>query len=151
MNKLRFVTLIEIRTRLAPLIDAHWQEVVHFKHVAPPEPMWAMYAHLEAVGRLILVAVEREGVLIGYASYILGPMQHHGSIVAANCDAIYIRPEHRHGRLAQRILNFCETEAARRGARVILSTVSINNDFGPLLDFLGYKNIELTYAKTLKP
>lgn len=114
MNKLRLVTLIEIRARVEPLLYAHWK-VFSKRH---------QYARLEAVGRLILVAVELKDELIGYASYILAPMQHHGTTVVAQCDAIYICPEHRHGVLAQRLLKFCEAEASRRGARVATSSAN---------------------------
>jgi hypothetical protein len=54
----RLVSVVELRARLEPLLLEHRQEMPVAKHAPVPAPDWMKYYHLDAIGRLILIAVE---------------------------------------------------------------------------------------------
>ena len=150
MIEFRIASVVELRQRLEPLLLAHRQEMPTHQYAPLPAPDWEKYYRLDAIGRLILVAVEEGPKLVGYCSCILATMQHDRELVVASNDAIYLRPEYRGAGVASRLISFCEAEAARRGADVASMTVKVQRNFGPLLVQLGYQNDELVFHKWLK-
>lgn len=150
MISFQLVSVVELRPRLEPLLLAHRQEMPTARHAPVPAPDWEKYYRLDAVGRLILIAVEDGAELVGYCSCILSSLQHDKDMTVAVNDAIYLKPERRGAGVAGRLIEFCNAEAARRGADVSEMTVKVRHNFGPLLVQQGYENDELVFHKLLK-
>jgi GNAT superfamily N-acetyltransferase len=147
---LKLASVVDLRSRLEPLLLSHRQEMPTAQHAPIPLPDWDLYYRLDAVGRLILVAAEDGDELVGYCSFILAKMRHDRELTVVSNDAIYLKPERRGAGVAARLIAFCESEAVRRGADVVSMTVKVQHNFGPLLTSLGYENDELVFHKRLK-
>lgn len=150
MINLRLALVAELRPKLEPLLLRHRSGTPTARLAPVPSPDWVFYGHVEAAGRLILIAAEDGAELIGYCSCVLSKAHHDVGMLIANNDAIYIIPERRGAGLAARMISLCETEAANRGAVVSNMTVYETNNFGPLLMRGGYAKLATIFQKPLR-
>jgi GNAT superfamily N-acetyltransferase len=145
----RLAKIAEVRTRIEPLLRAHWEEIAHHRSIAPLNPCWEYYYANERMNRLVVVVAENGHDLVGYSVYFLAPMLHNMPKMLAQNDIIYIRPEYRRGALAVRLMQMGEAEAKRLGASIVSMHVKVDHDFSRLLVRAGYAEVETMYSKEL--
>lgn len=149
LAKCRLAKIDEVRSRIEPLLRAHWEEIAHHRTIAPLNPCWAYYYDCEKMNRLVVVAAENGLELVGYSVYFVAPMLHNVPTLMAHNDIIYIRPEYRRGSLAVRLMQMGEAQAKRLGASIASMHVKTGHDYSRLLVRMGYAEIETTYSKEL--
>lgn len=133
---------------LWPLLEAHWQEIGLWRDI-PPDPDTGAYESLEQAGMLRVFTVRADGWLVGYAAYVVRTHLHYRTSRQAVQDVIYLKPEHRRGRLGLRLIQHADRELAREGVQAVFQHVKTAHDFGPLLKRIGYQQVENVYARRL--
>ncbi len=135
---------------LQTLAEREYAEVGQ-KDLAELKVDWNRYCELDAAGKLATFVARRDGVVVGYAVFIV---QHHihyaDALVAAN-SAVYMAPEARAGRVVLKLLRYSELGLKAQGVRKVYYHVKREKDFGRLLEHLGYRDFERMYARTLEP
>jgi hypothetical protein len=133
---------------LQALADREYDEVGQ-KDLARLNVDWVRYCELDAAKKLATFIAKKDGVIVGYAAFIV---QHHihyqDALVAAN-SAVYVAPEVRAGRVVLKLLRFAELGLSAQGVKKIYYHVKRQKDFGRLLDHLGYQDVERMYAKVV--
>lgn len=145
----RLAKIDEVRSRIEPLLCAHWGEVARHRSAVPLNPSWDYYYASEKIDRLVVVVAEHGVELVGYNVYFLAPMLHNMPTLLAKNDIIYIRPEYRRGSLAVRMMAMGESQAKRLGASIVSMHVKTDHDFSRLLLRAGYAEVETTFSKVL--
>ncbi len=136
----------DLWTELVPLMAEHHGER---GDLAPLDIDFRRYEVLDAQGCLRCYTARVDGELIGYASFVVGTDTHHRSLLRAFHDALFVRPEHRPGGVALRLIRFTEDALAHDGVAEIAQKA--RGPVGALLERLGYAAQETTYLKTLEP
>ena len=139
----------DVRDEIGALWLLHWQEIGQDKDVIPLDPDWDRYAALDASGHLAIVTVRKGGALIGYAFAIVDTHLHYRSTLFAALDLYFILPAHRGGRTALRLFQVLEAELKARGVVKAVGNTKLAHDQGRLFAFLGWREAERLYVKTL--
>ena len=111
---------------------------------------WKRYCELDAAGKLATFIAKRDGVIVGYAAFVVQTHIHYcDALVAAN-SAVYVVPEARIGRVALKLLRFAEIGLKAQGVKKIYYHVKAEKDFGRLLEHLGYRDSERLFTKVVQ-
>jgi hypothetical protein len=130
-----------------PLLEAHWEEVAHFKDI-PLNPDYGIYQQLEAMGVLRIYSMRREdGSLSGYVVFLVKPNLHYQQSLQAFQDIVYVDPNERlNGAF---FLMWCDEQLKAEGVQVVCHRVKHAVDFGPLLKRIGYESVETMWVRRL--
>jgi hypothetical protein len=79
---------------LKPLHAAHWLETEKHRHALPFNPDYDGMLHLEAVGKLALVTIRKDGELVGQTTMKLYQSMH-SQTLTANEDSLFLRSDQR--------------------------------------------------------
>ena len=111
---------------------------------------WKRYCELDTAGKLASFIAKRDGVIVGYAAFVVQTHIHYcDALVAAN-SAVYVVPEARIGRVALKLLRYAEIGLKAQGVKKIYYHVKQEKDFGRLLEHLGYQDSERLFAKVIQ-
>ena len=111
---------------------------------------WKRYCELDAAGKLATFIAKRDGVIVGYASFIVQTHIHYCEALVAANSAVYVVPEARIGRVALKLLRYAEIGLKAQGVKKIYYHVKQEKDFGRLLEHLGYQDGERLFAKVVQ-
>lgn len=119
-------------------------------------PSWGSMLALAKIGLFVGVAVRRDGVLVGYATWLLAPDLHRthadGSpLLAAMDDAHYLHPDARGPRAALRLFMESEAELRLRGVRKLSVHTKSHLSQERLFGALGYARDDVIMTKYLDP
>lgn len=132
---------------LLPLLEAHYQEIAHFKDIKL-EPDFEQYIRVEEAGSLrVFTARDEDNALFGYAIYFVRANIHYKSSVQAVQDILYVHPQYRG--IGAKLIAHADRELAKEGVQAVYHHVKSEHNFGPLLERMGYKLVDLIYAKRL--
>jgi hypothetical protein len=128
------------------LVDAHWAEVTGS---GPPLDMaWDTFCELDAKGMMRVLTVRNDKELIGYLTFVLYPALHYRTVIIAQDDAFYLKPEFRKGTLGIRL--FAEAEKMLKATSNV-GRITIHEKhkrpMGKILDYLGYSARETIWFK----
>lgn len=131
---------------------------VHHREVSPEETLpidvnWLEYCAMEASGRLIVMTMRDDKILVGYYISILFPSLHYNKWMAIS-DMFYVLPEYRKSgkglvSSGQQLLELMEVEQILRGAVKSFIVTKVRLGLKLLLKRLGYAPVELIHAKRL--
>ena len=133
-----------------PLIEAHHREVDPMRDVAPLKLDMETYLTMEKAGHIVLCTARRDKGLVGYHLNFINQSHHSKNTTYAINDVVYVVPELRGGTVPVRLFQFAEEKIRERGVRVITTTMIPGHGYEKLLDFLGYKEMEVTYSKVIR-
>jgi hypothetical protein len=132
-----------------PLLSAHWVEIATHPDITL-DPIREKYESLQASDLLrIYTARDRNGNLIGYAVYIVGPHLHYRDSLCASQDVLFVAKHARHGSMGTRLITYADNALWADGVQNVFQHVKVDHDFGRLLERLGYTQVEKIYAKRL--
>lgn len=141
---------------LEDLAALHWEEVAGDKDVIPLAPDWDRYRALEKSGVFKCLAARRDGILIGYSWWLVGPSLHYMTTKHAVNDLIFLDPDERRGLAGVRLIREGERALRDLGVVKVIYHSKPNvllgqkkHTLGDLLVVLGYHLIEHSYAKVL--
>jgi len=138
-----------IKVEADDLFLEHQQEVGFYNDVQVLSVDHALYDAVNKRGRIRFYSARENGVLVGYAMFILGYSGHYKDSLRATNDCLYIESEHRKGLAGYKFMQWCETQLSADPAKIkfIIWKTKTNHDFGPILKRQGYALEELTYSK----
>lgn len=142
----RYPDVIE---EIKPLLHDHWEEIAGYKDQFPLNPDYEKYAKLDEMGMCHIVTARDEGIMIGYFVSFVMPHLHYQDCLYAMNDIVFVAKEHRHGSVGAKLIRFAEVELAKMGAHRMCLHVKVSNDFGPLLERMGFACTEKNYEKLL--
>jgi GNAT superfamily N-acetyltransferase len=138
----------ELWDEMYPLLEAHWEEIAHYKDI-PLEPDVTAYAALEEAGALRCYTVRDADKLIGYAVFFVRRGMHYSGSLQAIQDVLFLLPEYRRGGTGPRLIRYSERQLAAEGVQAVYHHCKITNRVGGLLVRLGYELIDEVYGKRL--
>lgn len=125
---------------------------LHHEEVAPYDDIplnvdWERYIMANINGSYICFTARKEGKLVGYAGFFFGKSLEYSDSLQAKMNNIFIHPDYR-GKGA-RFITWCDTQLKEMGVQVVYHHVKAKNDYGKLLNRLGYDIMNIEYAKRL--
>lgn len=140
--------------RISELWDEAWTLVVNNAAesglgVIPFQPNRRAYDELERLGVTRLYTLRRDGVLVGYALFMLSfPPMYAGTKVAVQ-DVFYVDPAHR-GFGAAKFLLWTEQQLKAEGAGAVMRQVRHGAvDYSRSLERTGYLPVNVSYIKVM--
>lgn len=134
---------------IQPLLFTHWREITAH-HDIPLSPDLPAYERMAAAGTLCIVTARRDGRLVGYAVFFVGPNPHYSTSVQAVQDIFYVDPSVRGARLGIRLIAASDAILRQRGCQVVYHHVKCAHPLlGALLTKRGYGLTETLYSKRL--
>lgn len=140
--------LSDIRSEIAPLLEAHWHEIAHYDDI-PLDPDWDAYDQSEDLGLVRCFTVRHDGLLAGYAVFVVRTNPHYRMSKQANQDVLFLIPEMRRSSTGARLIAWCDDQLRSEGCQVVIQHIKAKHNFGPLLERQGYELVDLIYAKRL--
>lgn len=112
-------------------------------------PDWSNYLRYELTDSARIVTARYNGVLVGYAAFLIGPFKHNMDVLYADLDAIWISPAFRSGFLAMKMIKRGE-QALKDKVQFIMATSTVKKPIDKLLERAGYRAVEVLYYKPLE-
>lgn len=130
------------------ILHAHWRETSIDQEAIPLAVDWSRLFSLEHDGYFRVFGLRRNGELIGYAAFVVAPHSCFRNTLHANCNGIYVKPEHR-GYAGGRLLQGTEEILAGLGVAKIIHQVPVarGKKLSALLGRLGYAHTEDFFCK----
>ena len=130
-----------------PLLKKHWEEIAHYKDI-PLSPAYDQYLKLQELGMLqCFSARDGDGVLIGYAVYLIRKNLHYQNSLWAQEDIIYIDPDRRG--VGMFLIKWCDEELKKLGVQVVSHHIKFAHDWSSALERLGYEKQDMILTKRL--
>lgn len=135
---------------ILPLVKAHYHEVAHYQDIELA-PDFDQYDALDQAGILRAYTARVDGVLIGYAIFMVKRNLHYSRSLQAIQDVLFILPEYRKNGVGAGLILHCDMELDKLGAEVVYHHVKVKPelDFSPLLERIGYELIDKIYGKRM--
>lgn len=133
---------------MIPLWEEHYKETAS-KNYGALDPDLTIYDALAAQGLLRVFTAREDLLLVGYQVFFVTHHPHHKDQIQAEQDILYLSRAQRVGLNGYQFLKFCIDELRREGVHVICQRISARNDFGRLLERLGFELEDLVYSRRL--
>ncbi len=132
---------------LMPLLQAHRDELATARHLMEVAPHLEAYRALEQNGALLALVAYRGDEIAGYSINFTGPHLHYSGLRYAQNDVLYVKPEHRGGRLGVRLMRETERLARERGARMMMWHAKPGTALEQMLPRMRYGVQDIVYSK----
>jgi GNAT superfamily N-acetyltransferase len=143
----REILTVKLWEEMFPLFEKHYEEIAHHKDI-PLDPDITQYMKLEEIGALrAFIARDEAGLIAGYAVYFIRYNLHYRSSLQALQDVLFIDPERRG--FGAKFMLWCDDELKKEGIQITYHHVKQAHNFGPLLERMGYKLVDLIYTRRL--
>jgi len=131
------------------LLSLHWEEIAVLKDVIKLNPSYEIYRMLEDSGKLYILTVRDDGLLVGYFISIITKNPHYMDEVWAMNDIMYLHPKHRKALIGYTMIRKAEEGLKALGATVTTVHVKIEHPLDALMKKLGYTPNEVNYIRKL--
>lgn len=131
---------------MMPLWERHQEETAAYPEISL-NPDIAIYERSDALGTLRVFTAREEGKLVGYQVFFVMPHPHSRQSLQANQDIVYLEPEMRRGLAGYKFLKWCSDQLLEEGCEVVFQHINARHDFGPVLQRMGYKLVDLVYGR----
>ncbi|EFL84940.1 hypothetical protein HMPREF0326_02269 [Desulfovibrio sp. 3_1_syn3] len=139
----------DIWGEVQPLLARHWDEVAAKDITGSLDVDEALYLSMDKADLLHITTARDEGVLVGYAAYLIYRNHHYRRKLIADADVFFLLPECRKGLLGLHLLRAAESVMRERGVNVIVQKVKASHDCGALFRRMGYRLTEYLYMKAV--
>jgi hypothetical protein len=130
-----------------PLLEKHWREIAYFKDIEL-NPDYYKYLKLQELDSIkAFICRDDEGLMIGYATFIIQPMLHYKQILSAIEDILYIHPEQR--RIGGFFIKYCDEQLDKLGVQLVSHHIKLAHDWSRGLERMGYVKTEFNMVKRL--
>lgn len=145
-NKFAVERFEDIVEELKPLLALHYHEISHYKDIEL-KPDFESYQKLQNIGALICFTARRDGQLIGYNLFFVRHNLHYMDSKQAVQDVVFIHPEFRG--FGKKFFVYCDDVLKSQKVQVVYHHIKAAHNFGAMLESIGYKLVDLIYAKRL--
>ena len=140
----------ELSLEAVPLLAYYFNtEGVLYADIHPMDPDFETLAALERMGRLHVVTVRDDELLIGLNIFNCGGSLFRRQVITAAGLVLYLHPAYRNFLIARRFLRATEAGLKELGCQMMIYTPSSTVEIGPLLTYLKYDKIGGSYEKLL--
>lgn len=129
-----------------PLFEKHWEEIGEYKDI-PLNPDFEAYKKLDEIGMMRVYTAREDGVLVGYCVFFVNPNLHYKNTTQALQDVMFIKKERRG--FGKKFMEWSDEQLRGEGVDVIHRYMSTDNNFGVLLERIGYEFKALIYSRRL--
>lgn len=137
----------DIYEEMKPLLELHFKEISANQDIAL-DPDWDGYTATEKAGCLrTFTARNDDGKLIAYAVFFVRHNLHYKNSFQAVQDVLYVDPATRG--FGAKFIIWCDRQLKDEGVQVVYHHVKKAHNFGPLLERMNYKLVDLIFAKRL--
>lgn len=135
----------DIWKEIEPLFNKHHIEIdgPGYLKLAPD---FDNYRKADEAGNLRLWTARKEGVLVGYLVHLVANHHNYKSFQAWE-DVMFIDKNHRGFGLS--FIKWCDDQLKKEGVEMVTQNVSVNFDFSPILERIGYKQTYKVYSRRL--
>lgn len=139
-------TVAQVRGEIDPLLQAHYGEIGQSDLMLNPD--WdGYYANAEAKDMLFILTARCDGRLVGYNFMLLINHPHYKDAKVAQNDVIFVLPDYRRGKVGIGLIKHFETAMRGCGFDKIYYHAKPSNNFGALLERIGYAPVDTVYAR----
>jgi GNAT superfamily N-acetyltransferase len=131
------------------LLELHYAEIALNKDKIKLNPNWEAYHELEDNNNLKIFTARDSGKLVGYFVVIVGTSLHYKDHLFAENDILYLHKDYRKGWTGIRLIRFVENCMLEDGVSLMKINTKVHQNFGVILDRLGFNNTEEVYTKYL--
>lgn len=131
---------------LKPFFPMHWEELALNQKQVPLDPQYDAYLAKDAAGEMMLVALRKDGAIVGYFVGFVAPGLHYKTCLTLTMDIFYVLPEHRGEGGGFVLFKAVEAEAKRRGVQRMFVGSKLHKDASWLFEKLGYEEVERFYC-----
>ncbi len=141
----------ELKDEFTSLAYKHWEEIATHKDI-PMSIDWESYEALDNSDHLVgMTARDGDGILVGYAVFILHYHPHYKEHIYAQQDVLFVDMSKRKtmAGVGLKLIRESEKVLASYGVDVIHHHVKVKHDFSPFLERLDYNFVEKIYEKRI--
>ena len=131
-----------VKDEIKPLLEQHWKEIALHQDEIKLEPNWNAYAQMASVGSLRVYTARKNGELVGYFVVFVMPSLHYRRFMFANNDILFLKKSERKGTAGIKLIKFAVESLQAENVKLINVNVKKKQDFGPLLERLGFEHVE---------
>jgi len=142
---IKSVDLESVLPEVLPMMASHFKEISHLEGEFDPDV--SKYVQMNKAGSYEFICAYIGDSIVGYAGYFMGPHQHSKSKLVAYQDMIYLAPICRGGGLGRMLIQESDNILQAKGAHSIMNSVPCKNDFGQMLEGLGYIYTDKLYIR----
>lgn len=132
-----------------PLHLAHWQETELYRHGQPFNPDYASFISSERAGRYMLFTVRHAGEMVGNCGVYIHKSIHTQLLIATE-DTLFIRKDHRKGRVGIDFFRYCEGILGALGVAEVRFDVKTTNKVWKAWQRQGYAITAYKMTKQLR-
>lgn len=145
----REISSDNLHSEMLPILEKHYHEIAAF-HDIKLNPDFDKYKMLDESGGLrVYTARDEFHQLVGYAVFFVAHNPHYRDSLQATQDVIYIEKSQRGAGIGLKFIDWCDGELRKDGCQVVYHHVKQKHNFGPLLESLNYKLVDLIFARRL--
>jgi hypothetical protein len=133
---------VNVKNEIKPLLDEHWKEIALHQDDIKLEPNWNAYSRMAEQGALRVYTARKSGQLVGYFVVFVLPSMHYMRHLFANNDILFLKKAERKGTTGIRLIKFAVEELKKEGVTLINVNVKKKQDFGPVMEHIGFEHIE---------
>jgi GNAT superfamily N-acetyltransferase len=126
---------------------AHWEETQREHDTMPLDLDLDAYAFMEAQGKLVLVTVRVDDVLVGYCTSFLYQHLKSRHVLCAVMDAYYLAPSYRGLGLATQLFAHVQHVLHGRGVQRLFGDTKAWHDLGAMFERHGWQYVGKQYTK----
>lgn len=141
--------LASVRREAEPLLKQHWEEIAVNKDIIKLNPDWRAYAELDRINALRVFTARKDGELIGYFVVIVSKALHYADHLFANNDVIFLAKPARKGMTGIKLIKFAIESLKAEGITKLHVNTKAHQPFDPILERLGFEEIERVYSLVL--
>lgn len=146
--KREVISMPFLKNEMMPILERHYVEISANLDIAL-EPDFEKYIAIENAGTLRCYTARDGEDLVGYAVFFVTRNFHYSSSLQAVQDVIYLEKSKRGVGFGKGFIDWCDSQLRDEGVQVVYHHVKQKHNFGPMLESLSYKLVDLIYARRL--
>ena len=150
MIEFKLENLANVKREAEPLLQQHWEEIALNKDIIKLNPDWRAYAELDRVNALRVFTARKDGKLVGYFVVIVSKALHYADHLFANNDIIFLTKPARKGLTGLKLIKFAIESLQAEGITKLHINTKAHQPFDPILERLGFEEIERVYSLVLR-
>ena len=132
---------------IMPLLHENHADTALYKDI-PLDPDKNVYLSFDLAGFLRVYTARIEGVLVGYAVFVVTPNHRYRSMLVAQQDVFFVKKENRG--FGPAFVRWCDARLVEAGVTCIARSTVPKYDFSPLLGRMGYEIAETSYWRRVR-
>lgn len=142
--------LTKVRREIEPLLKQHYDEIALNKDIIKMNPDWRAYAQLDAINGLRIYTARKDGKLMGYFVVIVSRSLHYKDHLFANNDVIFLTKTARKGLTGMKLIKYAIESLKAEGITKLHVNTKMHQPFDPIMERLGFEEIESVYSLVLR-